>query len=138
MLWLLMIAEGLRNADGGVCQVAAMSAAVAARGGMRSRMQDNGVVTALHVLLPAHLVHAVLETHVLPLNPTLAYFSSGCCCTSVSKSMPDSTGAARLLAVQNRRQAAAMAMRCLWYIMMPMMYSLSKGARVLRANFTES
>jgi hypothetical protein len=64
-----------------------------------------------------------------PSPPTFAYRSIGCCCTSVSNSSPDRTGAARLLAVQSSTHTVAKARWRRCCSTSPMMYSLSRGAR---------
>ena len=61
---------------------------------------------------------------------TCAYFCIGCCCTRCSKSMPESTGAARLLAVQSRTVTTASSRCCFCCRTMPHRYSLSSGARL--------
>lgn len=84
-------------------------------------------------MLPPLLPHRML-LHLghPPQSPmrTCMYCSMGCCVTSVSSSKPDSTGAARLEAVQTSRHAPAIS-RCVCCCMTrPMMYMLSKGARL--------
>lgn len=58
-----------------------------------------------------------------------AYFCIGFCCTRCSNSMPDSTGAAKLLAVHSSTVTAASNMCCFCCMTMPHRYSLSNGAR---------
>lgn len=73
---------------------------------------------------------SVAKCRQTPAGLTCAYFSNGCCCTRCSNSMPDSTGAARLLAVHSITVTVASSRCCLCCSTMPRMYSSSRGARL--------
>lgn len=88
------------------------------------------------LLLLANVRLLVCTNHCL--LPTLAYLSMGCCCTRCSNSMPDSTGAARLLTVHSTTVTAATSRCCLCCSAMPRMYSLSSGARFGRVYTLQS
>ena len=74
-------------------------------------------------------VGGTLADGVLCFSLTCAYSWIGRCCTRCSNSMPDSTGAARLLAVHSSTVTVASTRCCLCCSSTPMRYSLSKGAR---------